>query len=142
MKAKHAVLIAVAIFLLVLLIQAGADELPFKTHEWTDGHGRVCTATYLVKIVDRRPTQGMGVNEDGTWYQWVGDEPITDSSIAVDCDWPQTWSEVPVAEPVNLGEFLESTTADCWSDVEPGDPHYCGNWDDVTPWDTDGGLNQ
>ena len=100
-----------SILIMITVNVAHAAELPFKTREWTDGHGRVCTATI-----------------DGEWENFTRcdgpmDAPnchteeilVITRATTLDCDWPrERWDNT-------------SYTVECWTDSIP--PQRC----DVEP---------
>ena len=72
---------------------ACADELPFKTHEWTDGHGRVCTAT-LHEYLDPQDAWWTDIESGTNCMQFKEGvatpcEPTYITRVdTLDCDWP------------------------------------------------------
>ena len=80
----------VFVLLLFALPARGADELPFKTYEWTDGHGRVCTAT-LHEYLDPEDVGWVDIINCMQFIDGVA-TPCKPTYITrvdtLDCDWP------------------------------------------------------
>ena len=70
------ILMMILALFLGMALATQAAELPFETYEWTDGHGRVCTATTYEHSSWNTRYQSR-INEWGVEF------------LDLDCDWPQ-----------------------------------------------------